>query len=103
MSGSEEQQLAGGALLGRAQPNPFNGMTNIAFAMPTGGGHAVLEVFDASGRLVQTLVDGQQSAGNRVVSWDGTDVSGNRVASGVYYYQLRVDDESATRRVILMR
>jgi predicted outer membrane repeat protein len=105
MSDAEEELVASGMLLGRALPNPFVGTTTIAFQIPSDAASttAMLEVFDPSGRLVRTLVNETLSAGSHVVAWDGTNAGGERVASGVYYYQLRVGDQSDTQRVVLMR
>ncbi len=105
MSGAEEELAASGMLLGRAQPNPFGRTTTIAFQIPSNatGSAAVLEVFDPSGRLVRTLVNETLGAGSHVVAWDGTNAAGERVASGVYYYQLRVGDQSDTQRMVLMK
>ncbi len=91
--------------LDRCQPNPFKDQTRIAYRIPsTGdGAHAALEIFDATGRLVQTLVDNTQSAGEHLVIWDGTDQQGTRMPSGIYYAQLRVNEASLAKRLVLMR
>jgi predicted outer membrane repeat protein len=104
-SAADGELPVSGMLLGRAQPNPFGRTTTIAFQVPSdaAGDAAVLEVFDPSGRLVRTLVNEALSAGSHVVAWDGTNAAGERVASGVYYYQLRVGEQSDTKRVVLMR
>jgi subtilisin-like proprotein convertase family protein len=82
-------------------PNPFSPRTEIRFNLARAG-HATLRVFDAAGREVRTLVDGALPAGPHAVAWDGTD-GAHRVASGVYFYRLTSEGESAIRRMQLVR
>jgi hypothetical protein len=84
-------------------PNPFNPATDIAFDL-TRDGRVELEVYDVSGRLVRSLVNGPRRAGMRqVVSWDGLDGAGSRVASGVYFYRLVAGDFVATRKMVMLK
>jgi hypothetical protein len=69
-------------------PNPFPTSTTFRFELAYAD-QAELVVFDAQGRLVRTLLDGQASAGRNEIVWDGKDDRGQEVASGVYYYRLR--------------
>ncbi len=103
-SAVRDEPRADGQFLGRAMPNPFGQTTSIAFEIPSeaAGVPAALEIYDATGRRLQTL-QVSRTAGRHVVSWDGTGADGQRVAAGVYYYQLRVGDRSETRRVIVLR
>jgi hypothetical protein len=78
-------------------PNPFNAETNISFNLAEAG-NVSLEVYDLTGRLVTTLVDGQMDAGEHVVSWDASSVS-----SGVYFYKLATADFSATKTMNLLK
>ena len=71
-------------------PNPFNPTTAIHYDLPQAGEVSV-EIFDMLGKHVRTLVQQQQAAGRYSVVWDGRDENGQRVASGVLIYQLRVD------------
>ena len=52
---------------------------------------ASLEVYNIKGQRVSTLVDDFMTAGNYTVNWNGTNMSGDRVASGIYLYRLVVD------------
>jgi hypothetical protein len=83
-------------------PNPFNPSTTIRFALPSNGS-VRLTVFDVNGRIVRTLVDGNVTAGNHEVVWDGLDMSGRSVASGVYVYRLTGANNEITRRMTLVR
>lgn len=88
--------------LGQNYPNPFNPHTTLRFTL---GAAAVasLRVYDVSGRLVRTLVSRPLAAGPHVLTWDGTDDRGGRVASGVYFYRLTAGARTATRKMILLR
>ncbi len=79
---------AGQLVLRDNRPNPFNPQTQISFDLPSAG-PASLRVYDLSGRLVATLVDAPLTAGSHSATWDGTDLNGQAVASGVYLYELR--------------
>ncbi len=83
-------------------PNPFNPSTEVAFSLDRGG-PATLRIFDARGRLVHTLVDGDLPAGRHTVTWSGDDSRGRPVASGVYFYRLEAGDQRAERRMILVK
>ena len=83
--------------LAQNYPNPFNAETNISFSLAEAG-NVSLNVYDITGRLVTTLVDGQMDAGSHVVAWDASNVS-----SGVYFYKLAAGDYSATKSMNLLK
>lgn len=84
-------QLTGGVPaefeLQQNYPNPFNPSTTIRFRLPVSA-HVQLKVVNSLGQEVATLMDSPQNAGDVEVVWDGKNASGNRVASGIYFYQL---------------
>jgi hypothetical protein len=83
-------------------PNPFNPITEIRFGLAASG-QAALRIFDSSGRLVRTLVEGHQPAGDQVVVWDGRNESGGTMPSGVYYYELSTVQGRASRKALLLK
>ena len=85
-----------------AFPNPFNPRTDIAFDLPRAT-TCRLQVFDAAGRLVRTLVDGPRSAGRHTVTWDGRDDGGTARPSGLYLVRLATPGANLTRKVTLAR
>lgn len=89
------------ALLG-SRPNPTMHGTTIGFDTPVSG-PVRLSVFDVSGRLIHTLTNRTFAPGRHQIAWDGTDVQGRRVASGVYYYRMEATGFTATRSVVLSR
>jgi hypothetical protein len=84
------------ALLGN-YPNPFNASTVISYELPTTS-HVKLEVYNISGQKLATLVDDEQQAGYRSVTWDASEVS-----SGVYFYKLSAGDFTETKRMMLVK
>jgi len=62
-----------------------------------------LKVYNATGRLVRTLVDGSLPAGAYQQVWDGTDSHGRRVASGVYLYRLETPGRKLTRKMLMVK
>ncbi len=72
---------------GRARPNPVRGACTFEFALEHAG-PASLEVFDANGRRVRTLVHGTLEPGVHSVRWDRTDDDGAAVRPGTYFVRL---------------
>ncbi|HEU4725814.1 MAG TPA: FlgD immunoglobulin-like domain containing protein, partial [Candidatus Eisenbacteria bacterium] len=84
-------------------PNPFNPRTTIRYTLARPG-RVALRVFDVTGRLVATLRDDVEPAGDREVEWDGRDRAGRTVASGVYIYRLSTESgENASRRMAVVK
>ena len=78
----------------RNYPNPFNPETWIPFQLATDG-TVVLTIYDSHGRVIRRIDLGHQSSGfylskSRAIHWDGTNQTGESVASGIYFYQLDV-------------
>jgi hypothetical protein len=86
-------------------PNPFTQSTELGIVLPRGmeGASASLSVFDASGRLVRTLVDGPQRAGIHRIVWDGTDNRNRRVDAGIYFLKLDAGGHKLVRRLTVVR
>jgi hypothetical protein len=55
------------------------------------------------GQKVRTLLDRVEMPGARSVDWDGCNQMGERVGSGVYFYRLKADGFTATRKLLLLR
>ncbi len=83
-------------------PNPFNPSTTIAYRLARNS-DVSLKIYDLSGRLVRTLVQGRQQAGYRQIQWDGRDEHGQNVSSGSYIYKLRAGNISISRRMLLLK
>ena len=88
-------------------PNPFNPETWIPYAL---GGDAEVNVhiYNVEGKLVRKLNVGQQRGGSyisreKAVYWDGKDQLGESVSSGIYFYTLKADAFSETRRMVILK
>lgn len=88
-------------LLGN-RPNPFNPITHISFNLPESG-RATLRIYDSAGRLVGVLADGVLRAGVHTRSWDGRDLDGRAVASGVYMTELESNGVTDVSRIVLTK
>ncbi|MFN0159382.1 MAG: FlgD immunoglobulin-like domain containing protein [Bacteroidota bacterium] len=70
-------------------PNPFNPSTQMRYGLMQDG-FVSLGIFDVLGREVRSLMRGNQSAGYHLATWDGTNASGMRLSSGLYFTRLTV-------------
>jgi hypothetical protein len=89
------------ALLQNA-PNPFNPVTVMRYELPVPA-HVRIDIYNVSGRLVRTVVDGHREAGYGRAVWDGTDTAGRKVASGVYMYEMRAGDFTSRKMMVLLK
>jgi hypothetical protein len=88
--------------LSQNYPNPFNPSTKIEFTLAKSG-FVALRIYDVLGRKVKTLVSEELSSGYKSVIWDGKNDAGDEVASGVYFYQLKVGDFSQPKKMLLLK
>ncbi|MDZ7319384.1 MAG: T9SS type A sorting domain-containing protein, partial [candidate division KSB1 bacterium] len=83
-------------------PNPFNSVTVISYQLPASC-RVELGIFNLLGEKVRTLIDDIQTEGWHQLSWDGTNNRGEALASGVYLYQLRIENHLEMRRMMLLK
>jgi len=83
--------------LNDAHPNPFNPLTDINFTLPKSG-RVTLTVFNTLGQKVAALKDSWCEAGGHSITFDG-----RQLASGIYFYNLKADDFSQTKKMLLMK
>jgi len=83
-------------------PNPFNPSTTISYAVTRPGRFSV-SVYDVYGRIVATLADGGHLVGEHQVRWDGRDMAGPHLSSGVYLVRLDGESTRSSRRLLLVR
>ena len=94
-------------LLLQNYPNPFNPETWIPYQL-AGDTAVSVSIYDTTGKLVRTLPLGFQSSGfynsrERAAYWDGRNALGERVASGIYFYQLTTPAFQQTRRLVIVK
>lgn len=90
------------ARLDGVYPNPFNPQTRVVFALERAGS-ARVDVFDVTGRLVRTLVDGRLAAGEHAVVWDGRATDGQPQASGTYFVRMRAGGVVEAVKAVLLK
>ena len=88
-------------------PNPFNPETWIPYHLAKSS-DVRITIYDVRGSVVRRLELGHQSAGfytarSRAAYWDGRNAVGERVASGIYFYQLRADNMSLLRKMLILK
>jgi hypothetical protein len=84
-------------------PNPAGREgTTISYRLPQHA-RAQLVVYNARGQVIKVLADAEQPAGTHTVGWDGTDMSGSRVPTGIYMYRLKAGPQIASRRIVFVR
>jgi len=94
-------------LLLQNYPNPFNPETWIPYQLAEDSSVSV-SIYDTTGQLIRTLPLGFQAAGfynsqERAAYWDGRNALGERVASGIYFYQLTTPFFQQTRRLVIVK
>ena len=81
-------------------PNPFKEQTNIEFEIRTPG-NIVLIIYDNKGNTIQELECKNCTAGKNTLQWNCLDKYNNKVQSGVYYYEVRFNNEIQSKKMIL--
>ncbi|TFG98690.1 MAG: T9SS type A sorting domain-containing protein [Calditrichales bacterium] len=88
--------------LGNNYPNPFNPFTHIEYDLPEPA-NVRLEIYSLLGQRVNTVVQTEQMPGYYRVQWDGTNLRGDAVPSGIYFCRLQAGDFQAVRKMVLVR
>lgn len=88
--------------LSQNYPNPFNPRTNIAFSLPKDA-KVELMIYDIIGRLIGTLVDDYMKAGSYVIPFSDNQFLGKKLAGGVYFYRLQVNDFVSVKKMVLIK
>ena len=88
-------------------PNPFNPETWIPYQLARSS-NVWITIYDTRGAIVRRLELGYRAEGyyrvrGRAAHWDGRNTVGERVASGLYFYQLETDDVSLLRKMVILK
>ena len=92
-------------------PNPFNNQTTIKYDIPSLMVNTVdveIHIYNTLGKLVRTIDEGANLPGQHTIIWDGKNDDGEKVSSGVYFYQLRAkvdgqSDYNKTKKMVIVR
>ena len=83
-------------------PNPFNPVTSITYTIPEDS-YIQLDVFSVNGKMIKHLENSFKLQGNYSVSWDGKDMIGKSVGSGIYIAKLSTEKEILSHKVLLLK
>jgi photosystem II stability/assembly factor-like uncharacterized protein len=84
-------------------PNPFNPTTILPIALPKAS-QIKVTIYNILGKVINVVYNGIAESGRHYMRWDGTDVSGKRVASGLYFYRLEIEGHEAyTKKMVLIK
>ena len=97
MATSNDAEVIKDYALAQNYPNPFNPITTITYQLPKSGS-VTLKIYDMLGKEVMTLVNEQKEMGRYTVQFDASSL-----ASGMYVYQLRVNDYTSTKKMLLLK
>ncbi|MDZ7261290.1 MAG: T9SS type A sorting domain-containing protein, partial [candidate division KSB1 bacterium] len=83
-------------------PNPFNSSTTIRYSIPEET-NVQLKIYNMLGKEIKTLTNSRKQRGNYQIQWDGKDSQEVQVPTGIYFYELRTNKFSVTRKLIILR
>jgi hypothetical protein len=84
-------------------PNPFNPTTQIKFSIPSSD-MVYLTIYNMLGQTVSKVTYDNLQVGSYTYLWNGCDMNGSAVASGVYFYELRVGTQFRdTKKMVLLK
>jgi hypothetical protein len=87
--------------VGEPTPNPSGGATRFVYSLPSAA-RVRAAIYDVAGRRVTRLADGDHSAGDHELRWNGHDDAGRPAAPGLYFLRIDVDGQALTRKVVLV-
>jgi hypothetical protein len=97
-----QQTIPGEYKLYQNLPNPFNPVTTIFYDIPKPD-RVQVHIYDLNGRLVNKLVDTNKKAGHHQVIWNGQDMSGHTVSSGVYFVRIITGEFTDSKKIMFLK
>ena len=91
-----------GFYLNNNYPNPFNDETTISFLIPKTG-KVEISIYNIKGQKIKTLVNENLQKGHHEILWNGKNVNGEPVSSGIYFYKMETDNFSEIKKAILLK
>ncbi|MBN2070784.1 MAG: S8 family serine peptidase [Candidatus Krumholzibacteriota bacterium] len=102
LQGANDPGTLPAPVISRLFPNPFNPSVTICFELSSEA-PVTIDIYDAGGRLVRSLLDRGCQAGPHEIRWDGKDGSRRLASAGVYFCRLSVEGKAVSRKMILLR
>ena len=85
-----------------AYPNPFNPVTHLRYSLKTPG-FVTIDVYNNRGQLIRSFSNDHPAAGYYQMTWDGRDMNGRSVSSGIYYYRMTSGKYTSSKKVVLLK
>ena len=98
----DQTTIAQDFVLHQNYPNPFNPETNIRFDLGKDA-KVQINIYNIKGQLVKELTNNRYTAGTHQLLWDGSNKVGNKVVSGLYFYQLKTNNTMQTRKMMFIQ
>ena len=83
-------------------PNPFNPVTTLRYDLPEDAIVNII-IYDMMGRVVKTLVNGEQTVGYKSLQWNAIDDAGKPVSAGVFLYRIHAGEFKQTKKMVLLK
>ncbi|MBC8385587.1 MAG: carboxypeptidase regulatory-like domain-containing protein [Candidatus Cloacimonetes bacterium] len=104
MTHSEDNTIISKTRLSGNFPNPFNPSTTISFSLAKDAKSAEINIYNIKGQRIRSFPNLQRSSSpNQQILWDGKDQTGIDAVSGIYFYNLKTNSFSTTKKMILIR
>ena len=81
-------------------PNPFSSFTNITYQLQKPG-RVVIRIYDATGQPIRSFIRQHNNPGEYSITWDSKDRKGEKVAAGIYFYQVNLGNETYTKKMLV--
>jgi hypothetical protein len=102
LSNAEELGIPDVFALHQNYPNPFNPVTTIRYDVPEQSNVRV-DIYNVLGQKVAELVNKNHQPGFYTVNWDGTNMVGNALGSGMYFYRIDAENFTAVKKLLLVK
>ncbi|MDW7681311.1 MAG: T9SS type A sorting domain-containing protein, partial [bacterium] len=95
--------IVGDFQLGQCYPNPFNNNTVIPYVLYRQARLVKLSIYNTLGQKIAVFEDLNTAAGKYHVNWNTKNYIESEASSGIYYYELSVDEQKQTRKMIYLK
>lgn len=84
-------------------PNPFTDFTMIAFELDKPYNNIIINIYDMNGNIVRMLNHYNCNQGKNQIKWDTKNNNGEKVKSGTYFYEVRINGQTKTKKMLLVK
>jgi len=99
---NKSEMILNGFTLYQNYPNPFNPITSLRYDLPEDG-LVSINIYDVMGRDIRSLININQEAGYRSISWNATNDLGQPVSAGMYIYTIQAGEFRQTKKMVLLK